>query len=94
MKPLVLVFNLLCGADASTSHYAITQLQAKETHLPTQNPYVIDVAIASEAVAISTAAVIFQHDHPRLAKAMLVGAIIGRGYVVAHNLHEIRKGLR
>lgn len=89
MKPLVLVFNLLCGADASTSHYALTHLQAREMHVPTQNPYVIDAAIAGEAL---TTTMILHHRHSKLAKTIMVGLIIGRGYVVAHNLHEIHKG--
>ena len=91
MKPLILTFWVLCGADAGTTHYALKH-GAVEVVLPAQNPFVVDGIITGEAIAGSWVLhSLNRRGHARLARVVgwtLVGI---RAYAVVHNVHELRK---
>ncbi len=90
MKPLLLTFNLLCGADAATTHYGLTH-GAREIVL-SQNPWVDDAAVAGGAITATYGLLWFDaHEHPKLARVLAWTAIGIRAAAVANNVYQIRK---
>jgi hypothetical protein len=90
VKPLILSWWLLCGADAGTTHYVL-KTGGVEVMLPTQNPYVIDGWIASQAYA---GAKLFGPKRTKTTTAIGIGLMAWRGFVVAHNAREIVRHAR
>ncbi len=91
MKSILLGIWLTFGTDAASTHYALTQRNAKEVVIPTQNPFAIDAIVLGEAGLASFGLNRLNHDHPKLTK--IVGwSIIGmRSFVVTRNIMELRK---
>jgi hypothetical protein len=69
VKPLLLAFNILCGADAATSHH-ILSTGGQELVLPTSQPYAVDGLIAAQAVSTTIGLTKIHRTHPRLAIAL------------------------
>jgi hypothetical protein len=91
MKPLLLTLNLLCGADAASTHAILTH-GGTERLLPTQNVWAIDAAVAGEAAGTSLiGAWLDRQRHPKIARAFLWGAIGVRAYAVTHNIRELTR---
>ncbi len=93
MKPLLIVYALISGADATTTHVARIQ-GAREAWLPSQNVWVLDGIIAGHTAASAWGLVALNARHPRLAKIIgwsVVGVKVG---VVAHNARELRQQSR
>lgn len=97
MKPLLLTLNLLCGADAASTHVGLVQGRnatvtgTREGFLPTQNPFVIDGIIAGQAVASSLAlSWLDKHGHSRLARVIAWTSIGVHAVVVTRNIKAIR----
>ena len=92
MKPILLALNLLCSADAATTHYAIHKGLAHEVVWPSQNPYVLDSIAAAEAGATSATTLwLDRRHHPKMARIVGWTAIGIRGAIVVSNFHQIRK---
>jgi|KBSMisStaDraftv2_1062788.scaffolds.fasta_scaffold374837_2 hypothetical protein len=89
MKPLLLSWWVLCGADAATTHHIVTT-GGREVILPTQNPYAIDGVLLTQAFAADHALRNVARTHPRLAIGLGVGLVAVRGFAVAHNLRQIQ----
>lgn len=90
MKPLILIFNLLCGADAATTHIALTH-GAREVLLPTQNPWIVDGIVAGQAVATST--IVHRRGKTRGITILTWIAIGARGVAVANNIYQLHRQL-
>lgn len=90
MGSLLLAFNLLIGGDIATTHYGLTH-GAHEMIIPSQNPWVVDAVLVSEAVGGSIALHHVGKQHQKLATWIAVAAIGVRGAVVAHNIAVLRK---
>ena len=92
MFKLLFVFNVLCAADAATTHVALNR-GAHEMMLPTQNPWAIDAMVASEAIGGDLLFVwLDRQGHPKLARGLVWAAIGLRAYAVINNarvLHQL-----
>lgn len=91
MKTLLLVYALTCGADAASTHHALAS-GAKETVLSQSS------AVNTSIIAAQTAGTValfyrLNQRHPKLAKFMVVGSIVFRGWAAGHNL-SVAKGQR
>ena len=88
MRPLLLTYALLCGADAASTHVMLNR-GGQELWLPTQNPWAIDAIVGGQAVAAGLMlSWLDKHEHPKAAR--IIGwSIVGvRAVVVAHNLGQ------
>ena len=91
MKTILFGIWLTCGSDAATTHYALTQRNAKEVVMPTQNPYAIDGIVAGEAALTSLGLYHLNRKHPSIARVVGWSMIALRGAVVVHNVEQLRK---
>lgn len=90
MKPLLLVLNLTLGADAATTHYALTH-GAHELVL-SQRPLITDAIVAGQAVGTSLAlAWLDRRKHPKAARIVGWSFVAVRGAVVVSNLRQVGK---
>ena len=95
MKTWLLTFNLLCAADATTTHVALHNHYAiHEALWPTQNPIVLDTIAAGGAITTTLSIRAIQHDHPRFARFAVVAATVARAVIVVHNVRVLREGAR
>lgn len=85
MKPLILAIALSFGADAATTHVGLASGRARETLLPTQNPYVIDAIIAGEVIEARWSLGKMHEHHPKLALTIGWIAVGLRATVAVHN---------
>jgi 3-polyprenyl-4-hydroxybenzoate decarboxylase len=90
MKIMLIVLNLTFGADATTTHYALKH-NGTEVIIPSQNPFVVDGAVAAESLSTSLMLIKINKNHPKAAKLIGWSIIGARGFVVAHNINELRK---
>lgn len=83
MKPLLLAFNLLCGADSLTTHVALHSGHFHEAVVPFgQNPWVLDATNAAQCTAVT----VLTPKLPRkIGIPVLVAATVARAWVVQHN---------
>jgi hypothetical protein len=87
MKPLLLSIFLSCGADATSTHLALTH-GAHELVLPSQNPWVIDGIVAGESAAIAFGLHRLHKTHPKLAKALGWSIVGMRSSIAAYNFRH------
>lgn len=92
MKPLLLVLNFLCAADATETHIALASGQIRERVIPSQNPYVVDGVLAGTAASASVGLHwLDTHEHPRIAR-ILGWTFIGiRTSTVLYNARQLSK---
>lgn len=90
MKALLITFNLLCGADATTTHAILTR-GGREVLLPTQNPWVVDGVVTGEAFAASKSLQVLSRTHPKTARIIGWSLVGLRSVVVVNNVHQLRK---
>jgi hypothetical protein len=90
MKIMLIVLNLTFGADATTTHYALKH-NGTEVIIPSQNPFIIDGAVAAESLSTSLMLAKLNKNHPKAAKLIGWSIIGARGFVVYHNVNELRK---
>ena len=92
MKSLILGIWLTYGSDAASTHYALTHYNGREALIPTQSPYAIDAVIIGEATLTSFSVNwLDKHEHPKVARIIGWTAVGLRGFVVVHNIKEMRK---
>lgn len=89
MKPLLLTLNLLLGADATTTHYALNH--GAHEFMLSQNPVVNDVILAGQAVGVSYELQWLNKKHPKIAKVLGWSFVGVRGAIVVNNLRQIQK---
>ena len=89
MHYLLTIWLTTCAADATTTHLALTR-GAREVVL-TQSPALNDALIGGEALVGAFGARHLSIDHPRVARWVLVGSIVARGLVVAHNVRVLQR---
>lgn len=89
MNILLGVWLTLAAGDAVTGHVGLNR-GAHELFM-TQNPWVNDSIVAGEAATVVVGVEKLKHDHPKLTKGIIIGAIAFRGVVVVHNIHVIQK---
>ncbi len=83
MKTLLLVYSLTCGADAATTHQALSA-GARESVLSQST--VANTAIIGAETGVSVFAIArLNQTHPKAARAIVVAAMAFRGYVAIHN---------
>lgn len=85
-KKLALVWFLSFGADAISTHNAITQRGAHELLLPSQNPYVIDELVVGEAVIGWWALVKINPNHPKIARTLYWLCVATHSTAAIHNV--------
>lgn len=90
MKLIILLINLTYGADAATTTYGIKH-GATEVLMPTQNVFTLDSIAAGESIATSLGLVKLNKNHPKAARVLGWSLIAARGFVVYHNMNEVRK---
>jgi hypothetical protein len=90
MKIMLIVLNLTFGADATTTHYALKH-NGIEVIIPSQNPFVVDGFVGAESFSLSYSLNRLGRKHPKTAKIIGWSIIGARGFVVAHNINELRK---
>jgi len=78
-----------CGADAASTHYAITTSKGHEVVL-TQNPWADDTIIGGEAAVGALAFERLRRTHPKAATALELGLGAFRAAVAVRNLKEAR----
>ena len=90
MKPLILTWVLMCGADAATTS-AILNGGGREMVLPTQNPWVASAIIGGQATVGAITLSKLAIRHPKLAR--WVGwTIVGiRATAVVYNSNQLSK---
>lgn len=89
MKPLLLTWWLICGADATTTHMGMAR-GYEERWLPASNPWVVDGMVAGQAALGTFAVRRLNRTHPRAARVLgwtLVGV---RMFAVVHNVGQLR----
>lgn len=89
MKGLLLTLTLLNAGDSATTHAALS-IGARELN-PIQHALVLDAAHGLETVALWQVAPKAEQQHPALTKAVVIGLIAWKGFVVAHNVNELRR---
>jgi hypothetical protein len=87
---MLIVLNLTFGADATTTHYALKH-NGTEVIIPSQNPFVVDSFVGAESLSTSIMLVKLNKNHPKAAKLIGWSIIGARGFVVYHNINELRK---
>lgn len=91
MKPLLLALNLICGADATTTHVALAH-GAREVSLPTQNRWMATAMVAGESAGMSYGLIwLDKTQHPKLARGLGWTAVAIRGVIVVNNIHQLRR---
>ena len=90
MKLMLLFVNLTFGADAATTSYGLKH-NASEVMIPSQNVLVLDAIASGEAVSASLGLVKLNKTHPKTARILGWSLIAARGFVVIHNVNELRK---
>jgi hypothetical protein len=91
MKIILFGIWMTCSADAVTTHIGLNQ-GAREVVMPSQNPFILDSIGVSEA-AVSSLGIVWlnKHKHPKAARILGWSIIAARGFVVYHNINELRK---
>ena len=90
MKILLISLWLTLGSDAASTTYGINKGLVREVLIPSQNVYVIDGVLTTEASGITAGLLKLNHNHPLIAKITGVSLIAVRGYVVYHNVEQLR----
>jgi hypothetical protein len=90
MKIMLIVLNLTFGADATTTHYALKH-NGTEVIIPSQNPFIVDGFVGAESFSTSIMLNKLGKNHPKAAKLIGWSIIGARGFVVYHNINELRK---
>ncbi len=90
MKLMLLFVNLTFGADVATTSYGLKH-NASEALIPSQNIYILDGIAASEGLSVSLALIKLNKNHPKASKVLGWSLIAARGFIVAHNVNELRK---
>lgn len=88
MKPLMLSWWLLCGADAATTHHVLTT-GGQEMLLPSQNPYVVDGMVLAQAAMGAYANRELRKTHPKIAMGVMIGMVAFRAFAVTNNTYQI-----
>lgn len=88
MKPLLLTYALLCGADSATTYIALAH-GGREVWLPTQNPYVIHATTAAQYAVFAWSLQDLNKQHPKLARVVGWSVAAVRGVAVAYNVRQV-----
>lgn len=89
MRVLLVVLNMIYGADAATTTIIIHR-GGREILLPTQNTMLCDGIVAAQAVGLSYLVHRMDKHHHKLAMTLGIEAAAIRGAIVAHNMRELQ----
>lgn len=87
MKPLLLTWWLLAGADAVTTRH-IVMTGGREVMLPSQHPDVLTGLIAGQAYMGSK---LLGPKHTKTTVGIAIGLMVVRGVAVSYNLRRIQE---
>jgi hypothetical protein len=90
MLPFYLSLAILAGGDCLTTDIALAR-GGRESWLPTQNPFILNAAVAGATTAQIIGLQQVRKTHPRLATSLAIAFIVIRGAVVIHNVRQLRR---
>lgn len=89
MKIILFGVWLTYGSDALSTNYALKH-GGREVLIPSQNALVIDSVIGSEAALTTVGLKKFEINHPTASKILGVALVAMRGFIVYHNINQLR----